>query len=479
MKKIAVFVFIIVGAFLAAMIFSYVYVNEDRVSAYLNENLGEDFQVQIQSASFNLINRSLAVDDISIQDLNSEENAPLFTASKLSLKQIGLYKLLRGDINIGTVDLENGDLDIVTADNNSARVYGINLNAGPIQYNSSDQFDGLSSIQNAVFQVDSVEYHFWEDRYRFRAESLRLKENDSEFSAKRVRLEPAKSEDEYFQSFNYKTELFQVAVSDLMFTDIDFEGIRNGSNFNVRKMMFGSSDIHITVDKSMDEQPDREESPLPLEVLNNLPFQVNVDSLLFQGTDIRYSEYAEDGEKPGTIHFANTAASFTGIRSGSSDPVVFEATSYLEETGEFNTRIEMSMDESGHLVDVRGKLGEFDATRLNNIFMYLEGIRIKSGNVYDLEFYFQMNESCSAGSILIHYDDLSIEKIDNVDLNSNFGDRIAGFFYDQVALRSGSENNGQDAREGEISREREPERSFFNNLWRSLRTGLLDVIKRL
>ncbi len=480
MKKVIVIFSIVAGVFLAAMLFSYFYVNELRVSEYLNDTLGEEYQSEIEFISFNLLSRTLRAEGITVSGINPDERMIRFDIDEISLNRIGIADLLRGKVSIGSVDLKESRIILEQKDLYKSEFFGTNLEAGPIQYDPQCNDCSIHSIiGNMNIRVDSLRSNFWNERYELKADSLYLNESQAKFGINTILIEPAYGEDAYFRSFDYRTEMFRVGISDLIFKDFDYAGFYEQGEFSIEKMSLESADIHITVDKSMKVEPDREDRRFPLEALNVLPFRVDVDSLLFRNTDIRYSEYAEDGDKPGTIHFANTEALFTNIRSKSTEPVILTATSYLEEMGEFNTHIEMSVDESGHLVKARGQLGEFDATRLNNIFVYLEGIQIKSGQIHELDFEFQLTDTYSDGYVSIRYNGLEIEKVDKIDLESGFSDRISGFLYNQVALRSSSINDGEEARKGEISHEREPERGFFNNMWRSLRSGILDTIKRI
>ncbi|MEX2602270.1 MAG: hypothetical protein WD355_11510, partial [Balneolaceae bacterium] len=82
------------------------------------------------------------------------------------------------------------------------------------------------------------------------------------------------------------------------------------------------------------------------------------------------------------------------------------------------------------------------------------------------------------GFLQARYDGFTLQKVSRDDHSQNLGDQISTLA-NRFMMRSSSASNGEEVREGSISAERDPEKSFFNYLWVSLRSGLLDVAGRL
>jgi hypothetical protein len=63
------------------------------------------------------------------------------------------------------------------------------------------------------------------------------------------------------------------------------------------------------------------------------------------------------------------------------------------------------------------------------------------------------------------------------DLESNSGRRILSFLANNLQIHSG--NGGDNPRVGEISFEKEEGQSTVNYWWKSLRSGMKDLIQRM
>jgi len=205
--------------------------------------------------------------------------------------------------------------------------------------------------------------------------------------------------------------------------------------------------------------------------LNNL---IAIDSLIVKFADVRYSEYAEDGVRPGTVLFGKTNAIVTNINNRSTEAIVLKANTLLQNTGDIDTEIRLSRES----VNVKGSMKSFDIMELNSIFMDLEGIEIRAGIAHALSFDFEMRELDSIGEMHIFYDDLRIAQINKDDHSRNLGKRITDILINELVLLETSRKDDMESKKGEISATREPEQSFFTYLWISLRSGIFDVVKR-
>lgn len=510
MKRfLAILVSVLLTIVLVTMVLLYFFVNAERVENYAAKVVGDEFDVMVGTAVMNPFTRNLTIRDITIYHHASDEE--LFMAKSLEISRIGILKAVKGNfsagslvlqefyldqrivhelpehqgngndtvVTIGNISLLDGELALFSIDGSEGRVQGLNFRAGSLTYNTGSKSNVLKVIKDAELEFSEGDFTFWDGRYHLRAEAFLLNEAESAVSLDRVTLSSPLNESDFFKSLEYRTELFLFELNSFRAEEIDFSELRDQTRFTAGSITLDSLDLHVTLDKAVEEKPDKGPVPMPLQALDNLPIAVALDEIVVRRADIRYSEYDEDGERPGTIYFGKTEAGFKNIHSGSSEPVEFSAWSYLEGTGELKTEITFLRNGGQTVTEVEGSLGSFDVKLLNNIFKDLEGIEINDGIVHNLDFSYRLNEEKSEGTITIHYDDFSMKLIDRVDHNQGFRNILASFFMDEIALRASSSHSEGDSRTGEISEERNPEKGFFNYLWVSLRSGILDVVKRI
>jgi hypothetical protein len=514
MKRILLILFaVLLLLCISGLIFIRLFVDGERVARYSNDLLGDEYEVQVLKASLNPFSRTLSLQGITVYFVDDENREELFQAEIITVQKISLRGAIQGraeaehflveqfylnqsilpdemegqngetggtELFLKRAELKNGEILFRIGGDGSGEIQGLNFSVSSLRYmfGCSDCEDNLSA-ENIRMEIPETTFTFWEGRYQFTGKSFLISEEDSLVEAERLTLKPTLSEEDFFDSLEYRTDLFSVDLSGFSISKFDLPGFRSEDRFSGEQIALDSLDLYISFDKRVPRDPDRTHPPMPLEALQNLPFETSVDTLRVYHADIRYAEYDEEGVRPGIILFAGIDATIAPLHSHSPEPVVLTANCRLERSGELNTEIRFSMADGVSVTEVKGSLGRFDVTRLNNIFEDLEGIRIRDGEIQRVDFQYVMRGKQANGLIWMHYDDLSIELINRDNHERGFRNRVAGFLMDRIAIRSSSENNGEDFRRGEISEEQEPEKGFFNYLWVSLRSGIMDIVRRV
>ena len=87
-----------------------------------------------------------------------------------------------------------------------------------------------------------------------------------------------------------------------------------------------------------------------------------------------------------------------------------------------------------------------------------------------------LNSESASGEVLVEYRDLKVKFLnkDNPD-NNGLKEGVKNFIANTFAINSN--NTGNDAETGEIDFEREKNKSIFAYWWKSLLSGLKDVIQ--
>ena len=500
---------------LGGLIFIHFYVSGDRVSEYAEWLTGGDIEVSVIKASLNPFTRTLSLEGVEIYSEKNDPENLFFKAENISLRKVGIISAFQGKLHaheliidrfmmdqdllpeqtenesgndkstsefelyLDHTRLSNGDIHFLAGEDGSGTIHRLSLQTGSLKYLPGCSDCDVWAVKDLWVDVPEIVFTFWDDRYKLQIESILISEADSLFETGRLILESQLPEEEFFKTLKYRTEHFDVNLSRLKIEGFDLPGIFEGNRLYGSLLSLDSLDLHVTYDKRLPQDPDRTIPPMPLEAFNNLPFETTVDSVRVHHADIRYSEYDEEGVRPGTILFADIQATIQPLYSNSENELIFTAKSLLEGSGKLDTEIRFSMENGNSVTKVEGGLGQFDATRLNNIFKDLEGIEITDGTVHDIRFEYIMQGPNASGRISMFYEDLSIDLIDRNDHDRGLRERLGGFFMDNIAIRSHSRNNDDDHREGEISEEQEPEKGFFNYLWISLRSGIMDVVRRV
>lgn len=512
MKKI----FLISGSILLLLLLIalagiYFYITPERVANMANRQLDEKLEVSIGSASFNPFSRTLHLGEVTLLAVQENEDLVLFQAENLTVESIGLFRAMQGELSVGSLsadqflldlthlpspaatnysgrtsapvhlgglDLKSGELRFAAGIDGTGVIHGLQLSAGSISYQPDAETELRSLISDLELTSERFEYRFQEETYQLSAETISISEGDSTFEIGQIRLESLNSDQSYFDALEFRKDLIVFDVAGISATGLDLPSYLQSGDIVAGSVRIDNAELHVTSDKRIPNNPDKEPKPFPHQVLQNLPFTVSLDTIQLRDGDIRYSEYDEEGIRPGTIHFADMGVVLLGVKNREMGTIQLTMHSNLQGTGRLETDIRLYSDNASDIIAVTGSLDEFDLTRLNTILMDLEGIEINGGTIRDLHFDYRMTSSGSMGTIRAQYDGFSMQSISREDHSQNLGDHLSGIVH-TVAIRSSSGSDGEEIREGSISVDRDPEKSIFNYLWVSLRSGLMDIVNRL
>lgn len=485
-------------------------VDQNQLQPLLSKALGSKYRVEMRSANISLLNRAIYAGGITI--LSAPDDQPILETDTISLSGIGLgaifgknfsidilqvndftlnwdYSLLQEDndtsqspstqkLAIQAVDLKNGTVKIIKNRQESSRYNDVSLKAG-FEYNFRNSAED-SSRQKSRIKVDTLGLLFSEDRYRLAVSGLNFRQEDGFVSLSSMKLKPVGGYDQFMATLEYATNMFDIEVDDLKASGIDSKAFSKDKQINADLIEFGSFNIHVAKNKQIPEDPNKEKPQLLHKSIQQLPYDIQLDSLTFKHTNIQYSEQDEDGARPGTISFMNSTIYINNVDSRSSSPSILRAATYLENHSQLNTELTFTLNDGPFHMTGTGDLKTFDLTQLNSIFTDLEGIEIKSGNLHELNFEFEMKDDTSSGKMYLIYENLTIKPVDKDEHEGSFMKSVRGFFVNDLALRSENmADRNDEVKTGEIKYERDPDDSFFKYLWQTLRSGIFDIALRV
>jgi hypothetical protein len=489
---------------------------------YAAENvLGPDFTVEIGSAKVAPLTRAIRMGDITVSSASGGHR--IFEADTLVMSGIGLMGLNRHRLSLATLEITNftieWDADLIAAseggesenetiDTNGGNgilkkvaIRDIDLMNGNLILNEDGRegarynainlkgsvntgmlaVDGDQGDRDAGIQIDSLGFMLSGDRYRFSLNDFSFTQNRGHLSLASLKLTPIGGYDQYMSSLEYRTDMFDLEIENLTITGIDDLALIDDKTINADQVDVQSFNIHVTSNIQLPKKPGSGPKLLLNEKIQALPYDLQLGSVIVHKGNIRYSEQAGDGARPGTVSFSNSTVKVSNVNSRSNEPAVLIAATYLQNHAELNTELRFSLGDGPFAMSGTGSLNPFDVTQLNSIFMDVAGVEVTSGKVHELTFRFGMEGNISSGQMHLVYEDLRVKTIDKDDYGGGVRRSVISLLANQFAIRTHNmpDNDGS-VKEGVIAHERNPdEDSFFKYLWETLRSGLFDIVMRL
>jgi len=239
----------------------------------------------------------------------------------------------------------------------------------------------------------------------------------------------------------------------------------------------------IAVDFTLDVYRDkrypflkRTYAELPVQFIQKLPFQLQVDSLAITDSFVRYEEFPEKGDSTGYVFFEKINSSIAKVHNRASkekaDEIKMVTSAKFMGKGDLDVIFTYPADTLKPYTTT-GTLKNFPMTTINSILVPAAKVRIESGTMRNLNFTFAYTKYTSSGSILLNYKDLRVVSLHEDQNHQQAVSGMKSFLINTLVLKKDIDEKSKDDRlKGTIQFNRDPRRAIFHYWWQSIFSGV-------
>jgi hypothetical protein len=214
----------------------------------------------------------------------------------------------------------------------------------------------------------------------------------------------------------------------------------------------------------------KNEVPLPMKWLRELPMAIEVDSLQVKNMEIVYEHISENGFEPGKLRFTQLEGLFANInnRGYANLPrtTTLSASALVMGGAKLEAQFTFPLDANTPYT-AKGKMGNFQLRALNPMLENAAFVSVESGLLNELAFQFQYNNEVSRGELNIDYSDLRVQGLQK----GHDGDvNAVKTLVANVALKNTNNTSGV------IEAERDKRRFIFHYWAMSLMDGIRNAV---
>lgn len=291
-------------------------------------------------------------------------------------------------------------------------------------------------------------------------------------------VEPQKSMYQFARDIGHQADRITLAINRLDLEQIDLHYLVSDLALLVGKITIDGADLSVFKDKRLPEAPAKAK-PMVQEAIHNIPIPFKVDTIQLKKGNIQYQEQVEDGKQPGTISFeelymsAYAISNLDSLREQNLNMQVDIQTRFMGKST-MDLHFDFPLNSPDYQHYIRAEMYELPLQSMNVMLEKTAFARVESGYAYAVKFNISANDKVSKGDMHFAYKDLKIELINKDDPNDPrlkevVGSIIANAF---VVKTDNPSSNSQPLRIGEISFERNPNKSVFSYWWKSLLSGM-------
>jgi len=332
-----------------------------------------------------------------------------------------------------------------------------------------------SYFEDFTFSTDTLSFVTKDNLYHLFIYSFNTDSKNRSISFSKSELIPKKSASQIAEEAGVQSDQYNFTAGPVKATGFDINKWLQDDELLLSSIIIENLDILINRDKTYPRE-ERDHRLLPQQQLIDLPFVVSVDTIRWEAGSVRYIETYPQHGREGEISFYNMNVSVEGLQNHSRDDSVRVRASadFLDQIPIQADYLFSVRDNAGHAVS--GTMGGFNLEMLNPIIENMAAKQIRSGILEEFRFNFHANEYASTGSIHMIYNNFELRFLDEESLEETRSRRLRSFFANRLRVRSANESDNP--RDGTIDFERDVERSIFNYWWKTVLSGIEDIVIR-
>ena len=380
-----------------------------------------------------------------------------------------------GTIDIGRFVLQDGTFEICrTTDGRTScrRAEGIAFETGGFRLDKSAPDPEALSRTALALSVRRMEYTFGRGSMKWQVDTIALDTRQGSFSVEALRLLPQYPKDEFASLAPGHADWTQVKTGRIAGHGIDFAALVHEKTLRADSLSIENAEVSSFKNRQI-EAPKRRKT-LFFQTLQRMPLRTDIRVTSFGNVKARYEELPLRGTVAGVVAFDSLRGSMTRDPDDASR-LRHEAQGLLMGTAPLQAVFRFPAATSGDRFDVEGRLGRFDLQAMNKTTEPLGGIRIDAGQVENMRFRIEGDTVRSSVTMLLLYEGLDVSLMRENERGQFRERRILSALADDWLVRK-SNPERENLRDGTGSCTRDPYRSQFNYLWKSLLPGIESTV---
>ena len=339
-----------------------------------------------------------------------------------------------------------------------------------------DQLNDSLQLQQADLTLTPVDVIVPGSYYRYQIKQVHFNMQDQLFVLDSLKVIPLYDRDTFMRKAGEQTSRMEALLSQL-----SLKGLVVSHDPTLR-VNVKESDVNFTLHVYRDKRYPflkKTQAEMPMEFLQKLPFQLNIDTIKIKDSYVRYAEFPEKGDSIGYVFFEklNSTISHLHNRAIANEDVTMHTTALFMGKGKLDAHFTFPSDTT-QPYRTTGTLKDFPMTQVNQILEPSFQTRIESGIMSSFGFNFIYNKVRSDGNVELNYDQLKIVSLQKDKNDKTIVNKLKTAVINLFVLKRNSEETTRgDKKRGTILYYRDSRRALFHFWWKSLFSGLVTAYK--
>lgn len=355
----------------------------------------------------------------------------------------------------------------------------VSMRFDDIEIDSLTQYDTTRFLyaRQANIYVPGYTFRTPDSLYFLKADTLKLHAAQRSIDAIGLSLQPRYSKQDFGKHLKYYKDRYDINFKSAGFNNIDWYKLFLGEGFSAHHAEFNTGTMEVYADKNIPPSPKSKIGNFPHQLLARLKLPVDIDTILIKNFEFTYKELNIKTQKTGHVTWTNISGRLTNVTNvpekiAVNKIVKVAARSKLYDAGNFSVEFLFDMTrtkDGGFTLDVN--LGPMDGQVINTASKTLGLFEVNSLSIKKLKAHIIANSYNARSSVLFVYDDLKITALQKEEDSKQLKKKKFLSFLANTFIINKS-NTMDEAQPKYVTYKRDPQRSFFSLIWKSLLKGI-------
>ncbi len=326
-------------------------------------------------------------------------------------------------------------------------------------------------IKNGSYRLSNL--------YQLKVDELKILSSRQTLKIDSLQLIPQYPKFKFGQVHGYEIDRIDLLIPTIKMEKIAFDKLVKTGRLEAEKLVINNANMVDFRNKALPFPPNQS-PPLPHIALRNMDFTLKIDTIKVNDAFISYNEYHEGAPQAGTVTFEHLNGTITNVTNYPGlieQGIIMKMDASAQVMGKalLETHFEFPMNTDIGFHRIEGSIDNLPLPALNPIFKYVAFAKINDGQINHLEFAMNLNQKESQGELIMNYENLEISLLDKETMEqTGILTDIKTVLANAVIVEGNTPDEGM--RLGKIAFERIQKKSFFNYWWKSLYSGMKDLI---
>lgn len=359
----------------------------------------------------------------------------------------------------------------------------LSINVKDVLIDSMAQFDTTRVFhsRDVAFSMSGYSSLTADKMYTIKVDTVKGSISNKTLRVVGVQLIPMYADLEFSRKYKVGKDRYDLKFDEISLSGVDFIGLNNDGNLHAKRLNIGLAKVAVFLNRELPPPAFDKGKNYPHNALKRLEMPTLIDTLTLNKVDIAYTEYNEKTKERGTLKLDNLSGQIVNITNDSTrlatkNHAYADLTTYVMGAGKLNVKIDFNLTDKNSAFSYVGHVSPFNLKVLNPLSKSLGLVAIESGNVKSVDFNINANQNGSSGTVKFLYNDLKVNLLKEDENGAKEKKGLLSFLANTVLIKNDNPTQGEAARTANITFSRAPQASFFNIMWKSVFTGIREIV---